>query len=118
MNINDCRPYEGFHCDNCLNDLHVAQYQTDANGDVIGRNGIEPSYCPVCGEALDFANAATCEMCHRKLRPIDDSKGGTYSRPCWQDGTESFELCGSCADKVQRFIVHYGDTDRDAVFWE
>lgn len=53
-----------------------------------------------------------CDMCGREFAP--DAPMGYFMGARWIEGTEAFDLCAGCSERVQRFIMHANDTDGSA----
>lgn len=49
-------------------------------------------------------------MCGREFEP--DAPMGYFIGARWAEGTEAFDLCAGCSERVQGFIVHASDTER------
>lgn len=45
-----------------------------------------------------------CDMCGREFEP--DAPTGYFIGARWAEGTEAFDLCTGCSERVQRFIMH------------
>ena len=45
-----------------------------------------------------------CDMCRREFEP--DAPMGYFMGARWAEGTEAFDLCAGCSERVQKFIRH------------
>lgn len=45
-----------------------------------------------------------CDMCRREFEP--DTPMGYFMDSRWAEGSEAFDLCAECSERVQRFIMH------------
>lgn len=59
---------------------------------------------------MSRAGYIRCDMCGREFEP--DAPMGYFMGARWSEGTEAFDLCAGCSERVQWFIVHASDTER------